>query len=236
MDVIAIFYSIILGTFIIGLLVDFTSPSLLLYITSGITLLVVTWGSGNQLDTFQRLISGCSHPVIVLLGCLSIISSQFPKSHFAPFIEKKLTLIESKTLFTFYLILITTLLSSIINNALVVASLIPIVQRVCKHRNWNYQIILLTLSFSSMLGGTITLIGSSTNLIASSLLSPELNLDIFSLATVSIPTCLLGTVYLTMSIRKKPTLGRCCLPYLRSENDTLAITTKILQVKTEPNF
>ena len=236
MDILPSITCLILIGFVIGLIGDVASPSMLLYLTSCVSLLSVTWGSSNQTDVFQKMTSHCTHPVIILLACLSIISSQFQNSHLAPAIEKTLLKIESKAVFSLWIIIITSLLSSFINNALVVSTLIPIVQKVCAYRKWNTKTILLSLSFSSMLGGTITLIGSSTNLIASSLLTPELTLDIFSLVRVSVPTCVFGLLYLTFVIRRDPSIGSCCLPYLQSAHSTFTISTKFYKITATSKY
>jgi di/tricarboxylate transporter len=54
------------------------------------------------------------------------------------------------------------------------------------------------LSFISMLGGTITIIGSSTNLIALSLLEPTLTISMFEFTKYSVPVGIIGIIYLTI--------------------------------------
>jgi di/tricarboxylate transporter len=66
--------------------------------------------------------------------------------------------------------LVTAALSGFINNTPVVALLIPILKTKAKEQNWNVARYLMPLSFAAVAGGTITLIGTSTNLVLNGLM------------------------------------------------------------------
>jgi di/tricarboxylate transporter len=66
--------------------------------------------------------------------------------------------------------LVTAALSGFINNTPVVALLIPILKSKAKEQNWNVARYLMPLSFAAVAGGTITLIGTSTNLVLNGLM------------------------------------------------------------------
>ena len=61
--------------------------------------------------------------------------------------------------------------SAFLNNTPVVAVLIPIIHNWCKAVNQSPSQLLIPLSFASILGGTCTLIGTSTNLVVEGLLT-----------------------------------------------------------------
>jgi di/tricarboxylate transporter len=66
--------------------------------------------------------------------------------------------------------LITATLSGFINNTPVVALLIPLLKSKSQEKGWNVGRFLMPLSFAAVAGGTITLIGTSTNLVLNSLM------------------------------------------------------------------
>jgi len=59
----------------------------------------------------------------------------------------------------------TALLSAFVNNTPIVALLIPGIKIRAKEKGWNTRLFLLPVSFAAVAGGTITLIGTSTNLV-----------------------------------------------------------------------
>jgi di/tricarboxylate transporter len=66
--------------------------------------------------------------------------------------------------------LVTAGLSGFINNTPVVALLIPIIKSKAREYNWPIGNYLMPLSFAAVAGGTITLIGTSTNLVLNGLM------------------------------------------------------------------
>ncbi len=90
-------------------------------------------------------------------------------------------------------------LSGLLNNTPIVAAYLPAVLSWSRRLGFSAQRFLLPLSFASILGGTITLFGTSTNLVVYGLLReryPALNMGLFDLAWVGIPVALAGLVYL----------------------------------------
>ncbi|HPE61069.1 MAG TPA: SLC13 family permease [Thiolinea sp.] len=88
----------------------------------------------------------------------------------------------------------TALLSAFLNNTTVVAMLIPAVQEWCQRLQIPPSKLLLPLSYTTILGGTLTLIGTSTNLVVNGLLlksgQPGLGLfDITGIGLVLLLAC-----------------------------------------------
>lgn len=93
--------------------------------------------------------------------------------------------------------LVTAALSGFINNTPVVALLIPIIKSKAKERNWPIGNYLMPLSFAAVAGGTITLIGTSTNLVLNGLLT-ENGIQGFKFWDFLVPgLCVTGAVLLT---------------------------------------
>ncbi len=92
--------------------------------------------------------------------------------------------------------------SAFLNNTPLVAVMIPYVHSWCKRNNISPSKFLIPLSYSAILGGSATLIGTSTNLIVNGLvvdqtIIPDLEpLKIFDFAIVGIPMIIVGSLYL----------------------------------------
>lgn len=89
-------------------------------------------------------------------------------------------------------------ITAFINNTAVVAIFLPIIEDWCKKRNVSPSKLLMPLSFVTILGGMITLIGTSTNILASGL-SQKLGygeFGLFQFTTLGIITFIIGILYL----------------------------------------
>ncbi|EMQ99375.1 SLC13 family permease [Paeniglutamicibacter gangotriensis] len=91
-------------------------------------------------------------------------------------------------------------LSAFLNNTTVVAMLLPAIQ------DWSARVripvskMLIPLSYMAILGGTMTLIGTSTNLVIDGLLQAEkgVSLRMFDIAAVGVPLTVVGSIFLTL--------------------------------------
>jgi len=94
----------------------------------------------------------------------------------------------------------TGILSGFMNNTAVVAMFIPAIQDWAQRLGIPASRLLLPLSYAAILGGTCTLIGTSTNLVVDGMLQSRLdiNLGLFELAWVGIPLLLVGGTFLVL--------------------------------------
>jgi len=101
-------------------------------------------------------------------------------------------------------------LSAFVPNTPIVATLLPVLEGWCHRRGISPSKVLLPLSFATVLGGTISLLGTSTNLLASDV-SRQLgygSLELFSFTAIGIPVWLIGSAYvLFFSERMLPDRG-----------------------------
>lgn len=93
-----------------------------------------------------------------------------------------------------------SLLSAFMNNTTVVAMFIPAVQEWCRRLKLPPSKLLLPLSYAAMLGGTCTLIGTSTNLVVDGLLQQryDIALGMFDIAWIGVPVLLVGGGFLVL--------------------------------------
>ena len=100
--------------------------------------------------------------------------------------------------------------SAFLNNTPVVASFIPALEDWARKNRIPASKMLIPLSYAAILGGTCTLIGTSTNLIVNGLLIQEKSAEmgIFEPAYIGLPCAIAGFVYLAIFGRKLlPTRG-----------------------------
>jgi len=123
-----------------------------------------------------------------------------------------------------------TPMSAFLNNTPIVAMFIPIISRWCRHNQVAPSRLLLPLSYLCILGGTCTLIGTSTNLVVNGLMSqtvasnPSLDASLypmamFELGKVGLPYAIVGIIYLFF-------VGRRLLPVRKDLIERLADSTR----------
>lgn len=104
--------------------------------------------------------------------------------------------------------------SAFLNNTPIVALFIPVCIQIALSAQKSPSKILMPLSYATILGGTITLIGTSTNLVVSGLSvksgGPEIKM--FDLTPLGLVYCLVGLVYMAF-------IGIRMLPDRKSESD-----------------
>jgi di/tricarboxylate transporter len=92
-------------------------------------------------------------------------------------------------------------LSAFLNNTPVVAILIPAVSDLARRISTSPSKLLIPLSYAAILGGTCSLIGTSTNLLVAGFVSEQTDLpplSIFSITWVGLPCALVGGLYLIL--------------------------------------
>ena len=95
-------------------------------------------------------------------------------------------------------------LSAILNNTPLVAVMMPYVTNWSKQNNVAVSKLLIPLSYAAILGGSITLIGTSTNLIVDGLLADQTvfkdidHLNMFDFSIVGVPMLVIGLIYLLL--------------------------------------
>jgi di/tricarboxylate transporter len=123
--------------------------------------------------------------------------------------------------------LVTAALSGFINNTPVVALLIPILKTKAKEQNWNVARYLIPLSFAAVAGGTITLIGTSTNLVLNGLMI-ENGIEGFKFWDFLIPgLAVTGAVLLTTFILAPIVLNKPEDAVSKDESSSRQYTTEL---------
>ncbi|MEB3218455.1 MAG: SLC13 family permease [Nostocales cyanobacterium 94392] len=176
-----------------------------------ITLLLTILG----LVTPEESISGFSNSATITVMAMFILSAGIARTGAIQIVSELLLKWggkrSSQQIFTLGLIVGPT--TAFINNTAVVAVFLPIVEEWCRRQKISVSKLLIPLSFATILGGMITVIGTSTNILASGL-SEQLGYGTFSLfqfTKLGLVTFAIGLIYLTLiapkllSSRKKHT-------------------------------
>jgi len=150
----------------------------------------------------EKALAGFGSPSLITLMGLFAVSSALFKSGALDRVRELIASENVKTprrLISLIAFLIAPI-SGIVPNTPVVASLLPLIEGWCERRNIAPSKVLLPLSFATLLGGTLTLLGSSVNLLVSDI-SQQLGygaLELFSLTAIGIPVWLIGTTYMIL--------------------------------------
>ena len=149
--------------------------------------------------SWQESINGFSNPAVITIGAIFIMSRALVKTGFlevfADFLAKKGG--NQKWLTIFIFLLTVSIISGIINNTAAVAIFIPLGIDLCQRFRISPTKVLLPLSYAAIFGGTLTLIGTSTNLIVSSVME-KFNMTPFSMfefTKLGVIFLVLGTIY-----------------------------------------
>ncbi|MEM7048443.1 MAG: SLC13 family permease [Acidobacteriota bacterium] len=135
-----------------------------------------------DLVTPQEAIAGFSNPAVITVMMMFVLSDSLVHSGVVNRLGHRIAHLSGRSMWkaAVLLLLLTGALSAFINNTAAVAILMPVGILIAKHYRISPSKILMPLSFISILGGTCTLIGTSTNLLVSSM-AAESGLEPFSI-------------------------------------------------------
>ncbi|MEX2379173.1 MAG: SLC13 family permease, partial [Vicingaceae bacterium] len=144
--------------------------------------------------------SGFNHPATITLGCMFVVSAAVFKSGIIDGLSYQLIRIARIHYIVALIVfcLISALFSAFVNDAAVVAILIPIALSVCRESGIAPSKLLIPISFAALFGGTCTLIGTSTNILVSSI-AQKSDLEPFGMFEFTLPALSLlaiGMLYL----------------------------------------
>ena len=131
------------------------------------TLLMVIGLFRDNWVTPHEGISGFSNEATATIAAMFVLSAGLMKTGAVSWVSQKLARLGgSNELWTFVLLMVTVaVISAFINNAAAVAVFIPITIKICRQHGVSPSKMLIPISFISIMGGTCTLIGTSTNLL-----------------------------------------------------------------------
>ncbi|GHC99215.1 SLC13 family permease [Zhihengliuella salsuginis] len=204
----------------------FASQKLPLYVTSlGIMVLVICvpfigelpWLRDTGLDfagsfpTVEEGLSGLSNPATVTVMAMFLLSAGIQRSGLMHVLGRKIVPLVGDSEVRFLLVVtgLVGVISGFVNNTAAVAVAIPFVIELSRRIGLKASKALIPLSFLGMLGGMLTVIGTSTSILAVAILAdlPQFGrpLGMFEFAPVGLLILVIGLLYFV-------TVGRHLLP------------------------
>ena len=141
---------------------------------------------------------GFSNPAVVTVVAVMMISKGMQHSGLLDMIVRKLNWFGKKPIsLIFPLSFLTAIASAFMNN---VSVIMPISIKLAKKRQQSPSLILIPLAFSTLLGGMTTLVGSSPNIIVSSIRKESFGYSfrLFDFFSVGVILALIGILYISL--------------------------------------
>ena len=178
------------------------SPDLTSLTVFGILIFVSTFIVSDHLPSIDQLLGVFSNSAPITIAAMFIVSAALERTGaidlITGFLRRMIKLPYRG--FIFVMILGVAGISAFINNTPVVIVLMPVVLSLSREMGIASSKFLIPLSYASIFGGTCTLVGTSTNLLASGILrdSGREPIGMFEIAAVGVPILIIGAIYLVV--------------------------------------
>lgn len=165
----------------------------------------------------EEAFAGFSNDIIIILAAIFVISGGLQRAGVLDALGRPLQRLAARGSNPLLLAMMSLVgaVSAFMNNTTVTAIFIPPVMGVARQAKLSASKLLIPIAFASMLGGTCTLIGTSTNVAVSGYISRAgmTPLSLFEVAPVGLVIVLVGIAYMML-------IGRRLLPDHKDESLT----------------
>jgi di/tricarboxylate transporter len=162
----------------------------------GIMVLLVVSG----ILTPKETIGGFANPALITVGAMFVVSKGMMRTGGVEFLGRKIIQMArgNHKLALLIILISVAVASAFINNTPVVILFIPVVMTMCCEFGLSPSKFLIPVSYASILAGTCTLIGTSTNIIIGDLsaTSGYGGLGMFELSILGVPLAIVGITFL----------------------------------------
>lgn len=154
----------------------------------------------------REAVMGFANPAVITVAAMFVVSKGMMRTGGVEFIGRQVIRLArgNATMAMAVILAVVAVMSAFINNTPVVILFIPVVMAMCCEFGLSPSKFLIPVSYASILAGTCSLIGTSTNIIISDL-SQDYgygNLAMFELAIVGVPIALCGLIFLLFAAPK----------------------------------
>ncbi len=174
-----------------------------------VAMLVLITLALTQLVSPEEAFSGFSNPAVITVWAIYIISEGLFKTGVADYLGKQIIKIAGakESRLTAIIMLSVGFMSAFMNNIGATAVFLPAIMGISKQKKISPSKLLIPLSFASLMGGNMTLIGTPPNILASAILQEHTNLSFqfFDFLPTGILILVSGVLFMTF-------IGRHLLP------------------------
>jgi di/tricarboxylate transporter len=161
----------------------------------------------ETLPNMHQLLAVFSNPAPLAIAALFILSAALEKCGLIDTLAQSL---EKLTKLGYHgllvvMILLVAVVSAFINNTPVVVIFIPVILTLSRKLKTPASKLLIPLSYASIFGGVCTLVGTSTNILASGIIESQgfEPLSMFELSRVGVPLMVFGALYLAFFAHRR---------------------------------
>jgi len=179
----------------------------------------------------EEALSGFTNPGLMTIAALYVVVAGLQNTGAISWLSQALLgHVNQLVKVQFRLLSVAMVLSAFVNNSPVVAIFTSSIQTWVKRTRFHVSQLLMPLSYAAILGGTCTLIGTSTNLVVDGMIQQAglPGFKIFDMAWVGIPVCIVGLIYLFV-------VGNRLLPKRDSAEERFENTREyMVEMRVEP--
>lgn len=162
-------------------------------------LLVIIVATG--LLPIEKAYSVFANPAPLVVGAMFVLSAALVK---CGVVDRISAMIEGSAKLPYAIVLLVLIffvagISAFVNNTPVVVVFLPVVLSLARRMNLAPSKFLIPLSYAAVLGGTCTLVGTSTNLVVNGIITAKglPGFSMFELGWLGVPATVLGAIYLS---------------------------------------
>ncbi|MFD2515028.1 SLC13 family permease [Pontibacter locisalis] len=174
-----------------------------------VTLIMLIILASTRIISAEEAFDGFSSDFIIIIASIFILSAALQETGILDFVVVRLVRLarQSNNLMLFMVMLISGVVSAFMNNTTVTAMFVTPLVGLSKRINQSTSKILMPLAFASILGGTCTLIGTSTNVAVSGYIAKEglPPIGLFEITGIGVAIFAVGLLYMM-------TIGQRLLP------------------------
>jgi di/tricarboxylate transporter len=187
------------------------------------------------LVTPQQGISGFANEAVVTVAAMFVLSAGLVRTGAVDLLGRWVSRLagDSELRLLVVALVVAVPASAFINNTPVVVVMVPLVVGIARQKGFTTSRLLMPISFGSQMGGTLTLIGTSTNLLVAGLVL-DLGLERIRLFDITPPALILAVIGLVYLL----TVGRWLTPVREERGDlteTYALRDYLSALVVEPD-